>query len=187
MKIICYGDSNTWGYDPRDPFGGQVDMPWCSVLQELSGYPVVNFGENGCTVPAQEWEYRFLGRTLMRHPDAALLLVMLGTNDLLQGKPPAEICGRLEDMVHFLKQDFPALTVILLTPPQIDIPKYRVASDKLADEMQLLAKRLFLPFCNCGMLPLAFDGVHLSEDGHSRMGQVVFRFLSENQLLRYSP
>ena len=28
MKVICYGDSNTYGYDPRDPLGGRYDMPW---------------------------------------------------------------------------------------------------------------------------------------------------------------
>ena len=35
MKIICFGDSNTWGYDPRGYFGGQYDHPWPEILQVL--------------------------------------------------------------------------------------------------------------------------------------------------------
>ena len=23
MKVLCFGDSNTWGYDPRSPLGGR--------------------------------------------------------------------------------------------------------------------------------------------------------------------
>ena len=34
MKVICYGDSNTYGYDPRLPLGGRYDHPWPELLAE---------------------------------------------------------------------------------------------------------------------------------------------------------
>ena len=34
MKILCFGDSNTYGYDPRSYFGGQylAQHRWVDLL-----------------------------------------------------------------------------------------------------------------------------------------------------------
>ena len=69
MNVVCYGDSNTWGYDPRGYFGGRYDEPWPSLLP----WKIQNLGENGREIPA------FPG-TFPENTD--LLIVMLGTNDL---------------------------------------------------------------------------------------------------------
>ena len=39
MKVICFGDSNTYGYDPRSYFGGRydADIRWVDIL--TSGHP----------------------------------------------------------------------------------------------------------------------------------------------------
>ena len=44
MKVICFGDSNTYGYDPRGPFGSRYDRPWPDLLAELTGWQVINQG-----------------------------------------------------------------------------------------------------------------------------------------------
>ena len=44
MKILCFGDSNTYGYDPRGYFGGRYDDRWPEVLAALTGWDVVNLG-----------------------------------------------------------------------------------------------------------------------------------------------
>ena len=38
MKIICLGDSNTYGYDPRGYFGGRYDHPWPELLAAETGW-----------------------------------------------------------------------------------------------------------------------------------------------------
>ena len=38
--ILCYGDSNTFGYDPRDFFGTPYDSPWPALLEKHLGEPV---------------------------------------------------------------------------------------------------------------------------------------------------
>ena len=35
MTVVCYGDSNTWGYDPRGFLGDRYDRPWPEYLGEL--------------------------------------------------------------------------------------------------------------------------------------------------------
>ena len=36
MEVICFGDSNTYGYDPQGYFGGRYDADsrWMSILAE---------------------------------------------------------------------------------------------------------------------------------------------------------
>ena len=43
MRLLCYGDSNTYGCDPRSPRGGRypIQVPWTGRLTE-QGYQVEN-------------------------------------------------------------------------------------------------------------------------------------------------
>ena len=173
MKIICYGDSNTFGYDPRGPFGGRFDHPWPEQLALLSGWQVINQGENGREIP----------KTAVSFPeDTALLIIMLGTNDLLQFWSPAAACAKME---AFLKTV--TVPVLLLAPPPMTIGAWVEDEDlindrcTLAEHYQGLAQRLEIPFCDPGQwnLPLAFDGVHLTQEGHTVFAQRLYEYLTK--------
>ena len=47
MKVICFGDSNTYGYDPRGYFGGRYDADsrWVDILAVETGWTVYNMAE----------------------------------------------------------------------------------------------------------------------------------------------
>lgn len=162
MKILCFGDSNTWGYDPRGYFGGRYDACWPELLGELTGWEVVNLGENGRQIPR--------GGTLL--PPADLVLVMLGTNDLLQG---ADTAGAGERMENFLTELRKARRkVVLICPPPMQRGSW-VPTDALAEESRrlgaeygALAGRLGVPFVDSRKwgIGLAFDGVHFTEESH---------------------
>ena len=79
MNVICFGDSNTYGYDPRCYFGGRYDADsrWVDILATETGWTVYNMGQNGQEIPSV---------TPAFPADTDLLIVMLGTNDLLQGR-----------------------------------------------------------------------------------------------------
>ena len=48
MNVICFGDSNTYGYDPRCYFGGRYDADsrWVDILATETGWTVYNMGQN---------------------------------------------------------------------------------------------------------------------------------------------
>ena len=81
MKIICFGDSNTYGYDPQGYFGGRygADSRWVDILTTEIGWAVYNMGQNGREIPATAPDFP---------ADTDLLIVMLGTNDLLRSRSP---------------------------------------------------------------------------------------------------
>ena len=85
MKIICFGDSNTWGYDPRSYLGERYpkDVRWTGLLSALPGLEVVNCGVNGRTIPNTPARVSAACAELGRYLPADVILVMLGGNDLL--------------------------------------------------------------------------------------------------------
>lgn len=54
MNIIRFGDSNTYGYDPRGDFGWRYDADsrWVDILAAESGWTVYNMGQNGREISA---------------------------------------------------------------------------------------------------------------------------------------
>ena len=168
MRILCFGDSNTYGYDPRSFFGdryGAADR-WVDLLAKQTGWAVINAGENGRSIP----------RTPYFPADAEhawdMLLVMLGTNDLLQGASAAEAAARMKDFLHSLlpcpKQ------ILLISPPPMKrgawVPSERLVSEsiQLAKAYRVLAEELDVSFLDTSdwNIDLAFDGVHFTEAGH---------------------
>ena len=175
--ILCYGDSNTYGYDPRSYLGGRYpkDVRWTGKL-EAAGWEIINQGENGRSIPRLDSEIEAVARAV-QEAEPEILTVMLGSNDLLQ-RPglTAEVCGqRMERFLSALLAEVPAeLKVLLIAPPPMEPggwvpdPALIRESHRLADCYETLAKRLGVFFADAGKwdVELTFDGVHFSEAGH---------------------
>lgn len=90
--IVCYGDSNTWGYCAATGGRYEDDVRWTRLLQEQLGdsYLVAEEGVCGRTTvfedPLSEGLCGFahLVPILRAHGPLDLLVVMLGTNDCKQ-------------------------------------------------------------------------------------------------------
>ena len=106
-RILCYGDSNTWGFMPdgQPPDGSyRIRFPfetrWTGILQAVLGpdYRVIEEGLNGRTTmwddPTAPYRNgaKYLDACIETHAPIDLIMIMLGTNDL---KP--RISGRACD------------------------------------------------------------------------------------------
>lgn len=90
MNILCFGDSNTWGYAPETGARFGHDVRWTGVLQSTlgRGYRVIEEGLNGRTTDQSEQlrphrnGAEIIPMLLESHAPLDLVVVMLGTNDL---------------------------------------------------------------------------------------------------------
>ena len=102
MKIICYGDSNTYGFDPRLGSPGRLakNERWTGILDSEPDIEIVNEGMNGRCIPSASYEYRSLKKILERHYDADMLIIMLGSNDLFmtRGATAEKIADKMRDV-----------------------------------------------------------------------------------------
>ena len=170
VRILCFGDSNTYGYDPRGYFGDRYDAGnrWVDLLAKQTGYECINAGANGREVPRNLYALRLF----TEHTPVDIFLVMLGTNDLLQGASTKEAADRME---AFLNQLLPhCMQILLAAPPPmkrgtwVPTDELVIESIRLADEYKVLAEKLNIPYIDTRHwnIELAFDGVHFTEAGH---------------------
>ena len=165
MKVICFGDSNTYGYDPRGYFGGRydADSQWVDILATATGWIISNMGRNGREIPSAAPAFP---------TDTDLLIVMLGTNDLLQGRSPEKSAERLERFLSGISLD--RSQILLIAPPPVKrgawVPDQQLIDDShaFAQLCQTLAEQLGIRFTDAGKwdIPLAYDGIHFTEQGH---------------------
>lgn len=170
MRILCFGDSNTYGFDPRSCFGDRYppEHRWPDILAAQTGWEVVNAGANGREIPRSPNALRLLSE----QGPADCFLVMLGTNDLLQGASASEAAGRMEAFLNRLLPHYK--TILLVAPPPMKrgawVSDHALVAEsiRLAKEYQALAQRLQIPFSDTRNwnIELTFDGVHFSEEGH---------------------
>ena len=91
-RILCFGDSNTWGYIPGKRTRYAPEVRWPGVAQKLLGdeYLLIEEGLNARTTvypdPCKPWVcgMDMLPGLLMSHSPLDLVIIMLGTNDLWQ-------------------------------------------------------------------------------------------------------
>ena len=91
-NILCYGDSNTWGYIPGGKGRYEYAVRWTGAAQRLlgDGYRIIEEGLNGrTTVFDSPFDGSVLNGTshlmccLMSHAPPDAVVIMLGTNDLM--------------------------------------------------------------------------------------------------------
>lgn len=191
-RLLCCGDSNTYGYDPRSYLGGRYpqSVRWTALLREY-GWDVINRGENGRCIPHGDGEIHAAIQSLCRE-EADILTVMLGSNDLLQPScPPARECadrmGRfLATLLHADGWEKPRKVLLVAPPPMalgdwVQDEKTIAASRRLAGYYENIARLLNIGFADAGGwgVDLTYDGVHFSEMGHLAFAEGIHQALSK--------
>ena len=135
-RIVCFGDSNTWGYNPENGTRYPSSIRWTGVLQQMLGdeYLIIEEGQNGRTIanpdPA-EWGTKsgieYVIPMIESHMPMDMLIIMLGTNDLKAkfNYPAPDIAGCLQNLLLKVKGHLnyhlghPDLKILIISPPQI--------------------------------------------------------------------
>ena len=186
MKVLCYGDSNTYGYDPRGFFGDRYpkESRWVDILMQRTEWEILNEGQNGREIPSRPFQYQRAGELLTQcAPDA--FVVMLGANDLLRGIPAEVCCSRMEAFLRYIQPECGQL--LLIAPPPmkrgawVTEESLIAESVKLAEGYQALSQQLGIAFVNAGQwnAELAFDGVHFTEAGHRAFAEGLYTYLTK--------
>ena len=185
MRILCFGDSNTFGYDPRSYFGDRYPAQhrWVDLVAEKSGWEMVNIGQNGREIPHRTYEMAHVYRELSDYAPADIVVVLLGYNDLLQGASVPEILSRMEKFLTQLPSD--CGDILLVAPPPMKLGRWvpeehlLTASSQLAEDYQTLAHKLGIGFADAAEwnVELTYDGVHFSEAGHAAFAEGIYSVL----------
>jgi lysophospholipase L1-like esterase len=197
-RILCFGDSNTWGYDPLTGKRFDKEVRWTGVLSSVLGnsYEVIEEGLNGRTTvwddPIEGYKNGrdYFVPCLQSHHPLDLVIIMLGTNDLksrfsLSAMDIALGAGVLVDIVQ--KSDAsagdPIPKVLLIAPPPIAklgvfaevFEGAGAKSRKFSECFKNVATTLGCAFLDAGTIVTSseVDGIHLDREEHIKLGQAM--------------
>lgn len=203
-KILCFGDSNTYGYRPENGARYDKSIRWTGRLQRLLGedYEVIEEGLCGRTSVFED--DRIKGRKgidsveeiVKGHNPIDLFVVMLGTNDCKTKYHASakEIAAGVEQLILKAKQSAPKDTKILLISPillgkgvgeegydtEFDEASEQV-SLKLGEEYKKVAGQNGYAFLNAAdyAKPSETDREHLDVQGHENLSIAIYQKIKE--------
>ena len=196
--IVCFGDSNTWGYHPATKERYGRDERWTGVLRNTLGaeYLVIEEGLNGRTTVWDDSieEYKngkdYLIPCLVTHKPLDLVIIMLGTNDLkkrfsLAASDIAKGAGLLVTMAQRTDTGPGARApkLLLLAPPPVaKLTEFaemfegaEEKSRKLGKYYRQIAEELGCAFLDTSEVIVSsdVDGIHFDVDQHRKLGEKV--------------
>ena len=186
MDIICFGDSNTYGYNPDDTVNMRYKDSdiWVNILGELLKTNTINLGRNGRTVPQSEYEIAQLDLFISRYAHKKLI-IMIGTNDLLQEKTPECISLNLVNFINKLQLN--SEDIILISPPPLKegtrtkIPHLFDNYKALIDGLAGIAENIGVKYIDVSLcsIPLTSDGVHFTKEAHELFALSLYKLLKK--------
>ena len=208
IRILCYGDSNTWGYisgSDHQRYGN--NERWTKILASLLGqkFEIIEEGLNSRTLisndtrPGKEGKngYEYLIPCLDTHDPIDLVILMLGTNELKYtfNKSAKDIGEMLEKFFvktilnrkSQVRDIYPKLLIV--SPPIIKEDrelrvddKYKGASPKskeLNDIYKKIAERHNCYFLSNKDLETGIDGVHLTKESHKILAEKLSNMIND--------
>ena len=201
-RILCFGDSLTWGDDPGC-VGHRLPHRWPLSLQAAlgPGYTVIEEGQCGRNIatddPAEGEKngMKYILPCLESHSPLDLVIIMLGTNDLKRkfGYSMQDIAWEMERFLqkvlcHRQYSSPSQYGVLLMSPPPLngglltswlgDVFEYEVGLKKstaLKKWYRELAERYEIGFLDAGEYckTSKLDGVHLDDANQQKLGEAV--------------
>jgi lysophospholipase L1-like esterase len=190
VKILCYGDSNTWGFSPLNGSRFDEDVRWPGVLRRCLGesFTVIEDGLNGRTLCAFGMEGDPLNGlehliTLLRaHRSPDLLILYLGINDLFVDPhiSVAAMSEDLEEVIDNIRETQASLPVLVLAPLPVNVGReyHAYYHEQIEKSFDLIAA--FENVCEqrgCHFLDPSqvisasrHDGVHIEAEEHIKLG-----------------
>lgn len=203
-KILCFGDSNTYGFIPA--VGGRYDISerWTGILAEMLfpyGYKLIEGGLNGRTTVFDDEKSperngsSVIIRLLRENDPVDTVVIMLGTNDCKKkfSADAGMITGGMEVLISMIRLFSPDIRIIIVSPAEItgsvlydgengDFDEESIAkSCQLKNQYAALAEKTDCEFFCAGNIVKAdpSDGVHLSAESHRLLAEELFRVLTK--------
>lgn len=196
--IVCYGDSNTWGYAPGSAERYPPDVRWTGVLSDElgDGYHVIEEGLSGRTTvwddPIEGYKNgkEYLIPCLESHKPLDLVIIMLGTNDLKMrfSVPAYDIANAAGVLVDVAQKsgtgpnEGPPQVLLMAPPPVAKLTEFAemfegavAKSKKFAEHYRRVAEEQGCEFFDTSQVIVSndIDGIHFEASEHQKLGKAV--------------
>lgn len=200
-KILCFGDSNTYGYIPNNGARYDKNTRWTGVLSLLSHgkFEIIEGGCNNRTAfatnPAGKifTGYEILPELLTDDFDAVVLAIGINDTQFLFDTVIEDFTTGIENLINVVQAKCPQAKIILVAPSILteDVLNGNFAclfdrtsiekSRQLPLLYQKIAEKQNIEFLDLNSVAKtsSLDGLHYEPEQHKKIAQVIFTMLSE--------
>lgn len=201
-RILCFGDSNTYGYIPGGLGRYDEEVRWTGRLQKKVASDTVIVEEGLCgrtTVfpdalrPGRRGS-ELLPILLESQAPLDMVILMLGTNDCktVYGASAAVIARGMEYLIGQVKASLPNTQILVISPIRLgenvwkseydpEFSKESVGVSKgLREEFEKIAQRNGCQFLAASdyAAPSVADQEHLDEQGHAALANAIYTVIA---------
>lgn len=200
-RILCYGDSLSFGKIPGPTQRYNVDERWTGLLQRLLGekFEIIEEGLRGRTtdindpnVPGKNG-LEYFQSCIASHLPVDLVIIFLGTNDLKEkfNRSPEQIAAVFKQYkesisiaANYLEEKEPQ--ILLVSPPLIN--ESHISADwgyaggeekskKLGEEYLKVANEINAHFLDLAPIirPSDIDGIHLDKANNKKLAETIYQ------------
>lgn len=201
LRILCYGDSNTWGRSGESAQRYPTTVRWTGQLQQRlgEGFEIIEEGLRSRTTDLNDDDPRHPGRNGVAYLRPCVesqnpldgVILWLGTNDLKTKyqRTSTQVAAALAKLIEVIQTvgrnaaDQPPW-VLLISPPLVDEQVLKPhtqfvgageKSRQLAPAFKALAAKMGCEFLDLAPVvqPGKSDGVHLDPDAHQVVAEIL--------------
>ena len=202
-KILCFGDSNTYGFIPQSGLRYDINTRWTGILQTLCNneFEITEAGCNNRTAfidnPAgiNQTGYKTLPEYLKTN-FFDIIILAIGINDLQRFFNPTlnEFKQGMEKLIQITKNLSPKSKIILICPSKLNLAginngifsyqfdKISVEkSGKLSPIYKSLAEKYKCHFIDLNNIVevSSLDGLHFSPKSHKTIAENLYKNLKQ--------
>ena len=198
-KVLCLGDSNTFGFIPESGKRYDKNTRWSGILAQLAAgrFEIIEAGCNNRTAftdnPAgfEQTGCKVLPTLLTKDIDCVILAI--GVNDLQIFYNPTleEIKNGMRRLVDIVREHCPNAEIILVSPARLTDNifngYFRAMFDKMSIEKSLYLSEIYESIAkekNCRFADWdkivtvsPKDGLHLEPEAHKKIAEAMFEIL----------
>lgn len=198
-KILCFGDSNTFGYNPNNGSRYNENSRWTGILKNLckNNYEIIEAGCNNRTAFSnnpngiQFTGYKVLPEYLKEIYDT--IIFAIGINDLQKFYNPTleEFETGIENLIKKIRESLPNCNIIILSPSHITEnilnSNFRFMFNQTSIEKSKQITPIYEKIANeynCKFLdlnkiviPSKIDGLHYDIEEHKKIAQSIITLL----------
>lgn len=202
-QVLCFGDSNTWGYNPKDGSRFDWDVRWTGKVQgELESSDVRIIEEGLCGRTTVFEDPLRIGRSgiswlpvLLESHRPDLLVIMLGTNDCktVYSASAGVIARGIDNLVTVAEKISPNTKILVVSPihlgdgvgeegfdPEFNESSVRT-SHNLASEYAKVASKHNAAFLDASLFAGSskYDREHMDAETHTKFASVISTKIKE--------
>ena len=201
-KILCFGDSNTFGFNPENGRRYDSNTRWTKVLEHLTyqKFKIIEAGCNNRTAfvdnPSGELQtgYKILPKILST--DLDYIIIAIGINDIQYSYNTTleDVEKGISSIIEIVKNNCPNTKIILLSPSVLNDnilnSYFSTMFDKISIEKSYYYAEIYKRISdkyNCVFLNLSeiapvssIDGLHYDSEGHKKIAYALATIINND-------